>query len=193
MIKRILTFSPCCPGLYSAYCHPCAIHDMAEEYEPGSGMINLVSTLLLLSCCFFFSHHRPCHCNDNETNGAPMQWIIIIIIIKMPSPPSVSNSLSSSAVSRTSFIQNHAFSPPKIHTAIVIAIVIIIVPQLLGLIIPIFPLVKLRGEAREKSQIQVDHVTQIIFTASVLLYQITLNIIEQPAADPSSKNMIFLE
>merc|ERR1711934_339593 len=52
--------------LYSAYCHPCAIHDMAEEYEAGSGMINLV----------------------------------------------------------------------------------------LGLIIPIFPLVKLRGEAREKSQIQ---------------------------------------
>ena len=98
-------------------------------------------------------------------------------------------------ISRTSFIQNHAFSPPKIHTAIVIVIVItiIIVPQLLGLIIPIFPLVKLRGEAREKSQIQVDHVTQIIFTASVLLYQITLNIIEQPAADPSSKNKIFLE
>ena len=98
-------------------------------------------------------------------------------------------------ISRTSFIQNHAFSPPKIHTAIVIVIVItiIIVPQLLGLIIPIFPLVKLRGEAREKSQIQVEHVTQIIFTASELLYQITLNIIEQPVADPSSKNKIFLE
>ena len=94
-------------------------------------------------------------------------------------------------ISRTSFIQNHAFSPPKIHTTIVITI--IIVPQLLGLIIPIFPLVKLRGEAREKSQIQVDHVTQIIFTASELLYQITSNIIEQPAADPSSKNKIFLE
>jgi len=52
--------------LYSAYCSPCAIHDMAEEYEPGSGVLNMV----------------------------------------------------------------------------------------LGLVIPIFPLVKLRGEAREKSQIQ---------------------------------------
>ena len=31
-----------CPGLYSAYCSPCAIHDMAEEYEPGSGVLNLV-------------------------------------------------------------------------------------------------------------------------------------------------------
>ena len=87
-------------------------------------------------------------------------------------------------ISRTSFIQNHAFSPPKIHTAIVIVITIIIVPQLLGLIIPIFPLVKLRGEAREKSQIQVEHVTQIIFTASELLYQITSNIINSLLQTP---------
>merc|ERR1712071_306842 len=33
--------------LYSVYCHPCAIHDMAEEYEPGTGMFNLVLGLLL--------------------------------------------------------------------------------------------------------------------------------------------------
>merc|ERR1712226_1113650 len=25
--------------LYSVYCAPCALHDMAEEYEPGSGML----------------------------------------------------------------------------------------------------------------------------------------------------------
>ena len=37
------------PGLYSAYCHPCAIHDMAEEYEAGSGMINLVYAITIIS------------------------------------------------------------------------------------------------------------------------------------------------
>merc|ERR1712055_962412 len=33
--------------LYSAYCSPCAIHDMAEEYEPGSGVLNLVLGLVI--------------------------------------------------------------------------------------------------------------------------------------------------